>query len=180
MGRGLSDLQKTILLMAQSKRTREGRDQDAVVIFRIGIPPAERDVTIEAIRKIVPYAFIYTRYQNPEKTFTQIAVRLTSLAIDNDYSEVYRLQALLIDAGYRPQWQRVDWEEADVTSEEILSTYPAPSSAARVTVCRAFDRLVQRGLAIRQHSGVYLTYQGASLAGILSANTHDNIITLIQ
>ncbi len=180
MGRGLSDLQKTILLMAQSKRMREGREQDAVVIFRILIPSAEHDTAVEAIRKITPHAFIYTRWQNPERTLTQLALRLVDLGNDNDYSEINRFQALLTDAGYRPQWQRVDWEEPDVTSEEILSTYPAPSSAARVTVCRAFDRLVQRGLVIRQHSGVNLTCQGASLAGVLSANTHDNVTALSQ
>ena len=61
MGRGLSELQKTILTLAYKRYVDEGRYHPAVVILEVWVAPSTRAAAINYIQQLVPQVFLFQR-----------------------------------------------------------------------------------------------------------------------
>lgn len=182
MGRGLSELQKTILRLAYQKHLKEGRQHPAVVILRVWVTPDIRAVALDTIRQLAPNAFVFTSWGDCQQGMSRLSARLIGL---NDYDVIRHIQEQLRQAGYSVEWQRVDWEQPDATNQEIMEAYYGThgpyTTAARVAVLRACTRLQQRGLATASHrdAGINLTPEGVQAAYLLLANK-GYIITFVS
>ncbi len=205
MGRGLSELQKSILKMARENRLEEGGPGPPPVRVIVLDNPGERD-----LRSLVPEGF--ARY--PDGLWKRRTNRFYLVVESFDGHQTWEKRKHLVEdlsrrgllaheshaRSYQCDLFSSDvlcrfygFQERDLSAGEHPPGFPnarivrewrgaytdgANRNSARVAVARAFDRLAARGLAERRGAAINLTEQGLAMAESLSANGVDNISSI--
>lgn len=192
MGRGLSELQKTMLTMAYKNRLGEGEPADPPTRVIVLDDPREKD-----LRVLVPEAFD----QSPDGYWERRSVRfylvvesfsqrggtwevrkrrvedlsLRGLAPYESHSTCYQCDLFSSDVlcqlyGFQERHLSAGAHPPGFADARIVRvwrncfTEGALNNSARVSVSRAFDRLATRGLAERRGCAINLTAEGLAEA----------------